>query len=52
MRIGNRDSDLAIDYLWVRSGHNLINVRMLTGFRANNEEILETYARGVLEDLK
>lgn len=52
VRIGNRDSDLAIDYLWVRSGHNLINVRMLTGFRANNEEILETYARGVLEDLK
>lgn len=51
VRIGYPDIDIAIDYLWIRSGHNLINVRMLTGFRQDNAEILEKYGKGVLEDL-
>lgn len=51
VRIGTQDVDVAIDYLWVRSGHNLINVRMLTGFRQDNEDHLEKYAKGILEDL-
>lgn len=51
VRVGDPDVDMGIDHLWVRSGHNLISVRMITGFRANNEEILEEYATGVLEDL-
>ena len=52
VRIGNEETDLAIDYIWVRSGHNLINARMITGFRANNEERLGTFVTDALEDLK
>lgn len=52
VRIGATDLDLAIDYLWVRSGHNLISVRMITGYRQNNDAKLEKYAQGVLDDLK
>ncbi len=51
VRAGSRELDSAIDYLWVRSGHNLVHVRMLTGFRADNSDILQEYAEGVLDDL-
>ena len=51
VRIGSRDVDLAIDYLWVRSGHNVVHVRMLTGYRQDNGDQLKTTAQGVLDDL-
>ncbi|KRE38814.1 hypothetical protein ASG73_00095 [Janibacter sp. Soil728] len=51
VRIGSRDIDLAIDYLWVRSGHNVVHVRMLTGYRQDNGDQLKTSAQGVLDDL-
>lgn len=52
VRIGSGDIDLAIDYLWVRSGHNLITVRMRTGYTQDNDKRLTKYAQGVLDDLR
>lgn len=52
VRIGDPTLDLGVDYLWVRSGHNLISVRMLTTYRMDNDQELEKYAQGVLDDLK
>lgn len=51
VRAGSPAIDTAIDYLWVRSGHNLVHVRMLTGYRADNSDVLQEYAEGVLDDL-
>ncbi|MDN5717408.1 MAG: hypothetical protein L0G89_09250 [Janibacter sp.] len=51
VRIGSGDIDLAIDYLWVRSGRNLIHVRMLTSQRVNNDDQLKATAQGVLDAL-
>lgn len=52
VRIGRPDVDSGIDYLWVRSGHNLIHARMLTGYRQNNDSRLATYTQGIVDDLK
>ncbi|WP_068263774.1 hypothetical protein [Janibacter limosus] len=52
VRIGRPQIDMAIDYLWVRSGHNLITVRMRTGYQHTNDKRLSTYAQGVLDDLR
>lgn len=52
VRLGHPEMDLGVDYLWVRSGHNLISVRMLTTYRMDNDQELEKYAQGVLDDLK
>lgn len=51
VRIGRPEFDMAVDYLWVRSGHNLISVRMRSGYSQNNDTRLGKYAQGVLEDL-
>lgn len=48
VRIGRPD----VDYLWVRSGNNLIHARMLTGYRQANDQRLQKYTQGVLDDLK
>ncbi|MDN5717410.1 MAG: hypothetical protein L0G89_09260, partial [Janibacter sp.] len=52
VRIGREQFDMAIDYLWVRSGHNLITVRMRTGYTQDNDKRLTKYAQGVLDDLR
>ena len=51
VRIGRPQFDAAVDYLWVRSGHNLINVRMVSGYSQDNDTRLGTYAQGVLDAL-
>ena len=51
-RVGLVDMDLTIDQLYVRSGHNLINVRVLTGYSEYSDETLGELAEGVLEDLE
>ncbi|QBF47342.1 hypothetical protein [Janibacter limosus] len=51
VRIGREEFDMAVDYLWVRSGHNLISVRMRTGYTQSNDKRLATYAQGVLDEL-
>lgn len=51
-RVGLTDLDLTIDQLWVRSGHNLINIRVLTGNASYSDETMSTIAEGVLEDLE
>lgn len=52
VRIGQPEYDLAVDYLWVRSGHNLIHVRIDSEHGANNDAELKRYAQGVLDELK
>ncbi|KRE38815.1 hypothetical protein ASG73_00100 [Janibacter sp. Soil728] len=52
VRIGREQFDMAIDYLWVRSGHNLITVRMRTGYTQSNDKRLAKYAQGVLDELE
>lgn len=52
VRIGRPDVDIAIDYIWVRSGHNLVHARMLTGYRQNNDSRLQRYTQAILDDLK
>lgn len=52
VRIGQPEYDLAVDYLWVRSGHNLIHVRVTSEHGANNDAELKRYAQGVLDELK
>ena len=44
--------NLTIDDLWVRSGHNLINVRLASGPGPDSSDTLEKHAQGVLDDLK
>lgn len=51
VRIGREQFDMAVDYLWVRSGHNLISVRMRTGYTQSNDKRLAKYAQGVLDEL-
>lgn len=51
-RSGLADVDLTIDQLWVRSGHNIINIRILTGYSNYSEETMSDIAEGVLEDLR
>ena len=51
VRIGRPQFDAAVDYLWVRSGHNLINIRMVSGYSQDNDTRLGTYAQGVLDAL-
>lgn len=51
-RVGLTEMDLTIDQLYVRSGHNLINVRVLTGYSEYSDETLGELAEGVLEDLE
>lgn len=43
--------NLTIDDLWVRSGHNLINVRLVSGPGPDSSDTLEEHAQGVLDDL-
>lgn len=50
-RVGMAELDLTIDQLWVRSGHNLINIRVLTGYSEYSDETLGDLVEGVLEDL-
>ena len=50
MRISNHDYH--VDRLFVRSGHNLITVMILTRDDDYDERLLEQYAQGVLTDLK
>lgn len=52
VRIGRPDVDLAIDYMWVRSGHNLIHARMITGYRQSNDQRLQKYTQGIVDELK
>lgn len=52
VRLGDPQMDLGVDYLWVRSGHNLISVRMTTTWRMDNDQDLDTYAQGVIDELK
>ena len=51
VRIGRPEVDLAHDYLWVRSGHTVVVVTMLTTYELTNDERLRKYAQGVLDDL-
>ena len=51
-RVGLTDLDLTIDQLWVRSGHNLINIRVLTGYSNYSDETMSDLADSVLEDLE
>lgn len=51
VRIGREQFDMAVDYLWVRSGRNLISVRMRTGYTQSNDKRLAKYAQGVLDEL-
>lgn len=51
-RVGLTELDLTVDHLWVRSGHNLISIRVLTGKGRLSDRTLEDLAEGVLEDLK
>lgn len=51
-RVGLAELDLAIDQLWVRSGHNIINIRVLTDNATRSEETMSDLAEGVLEDLE
>lgn len=51
-RVGLTDLDLTVDQLWVRSGHNIINIRVLTGNANHSDETMATIAEGVLEDLE
>lgn len=50
VRISNHDYH--VDRLFVRSGHNLITVMILTRDDDYDERLLEKYAQGVLTDLK
>lgn len=52
VRVGDRRHDIAVDHLWVSSGHNLLHVSMVTGYREDNEDLLERAAEGVLERLQ
>lgn len=51
-RVGLTEIDLTIDQLWVRSGHNLINIRVLTGNSDHSDETMSDLADSVLEDLE
>lgn len=51
-RVGLVELDMAIDQLWVRSGHNIINIRVLTDSATYSEETMSDLAEGVLEDLE
>lgn len=51
-RVGLAELDMAIDQLWVRSGHNIINIRVLTDNAGHSEETMTELAEGVLEDLE
>lgn len=50
-RSGLAELDLTVDQLWIRSGHNMINIRILTGYSNYSEETMSDIAEGVLEDL-
>ena len=52
VRITSRDHDSYVDRMYVRSGHNLISVRMTTTWRMDNDQDLDTYAQGVIDELK
>ena len=52
VRVGDRRHDIAVDHLWVSSGHNLLHVSMVTGYREDNEDLLERAAEGVLDRLE
>lgn len=51
VRIGRPEIGLAWDYLYVRSGHNVIIVAISTTYEGTNDKRLSTYAQGVLDDL-
>lgn len=51
VRVGAPTGGVTVDDLWVASGHNLINVHMVTGHDQDNSDILESTAQQVLEDL-
>ncbi|WP_435201815.1 hypothetical protein [Janibacter sp. GS2] len=51
-RSGVFDLDLTIDQLWVRSGHNVINIRVLTSYSRYSDETMSDLADSVLEDLE
>lgn len=51
-RVGLAELDLTIDQLWVRSGHNLINIRVLTGNSNHSDETMSDLADAVLDDLE
>ncbi len=51
-RVGLAEIDMTIDQLWVRSGHNIINIRVLTDNASHSEETMSDLAEGVLEDLE
>lgn len=52
VRISINDGDSHVDRLYVRSGHNLITVMVLTHEDAYDGKLMTTYAQGILDDLK
>lgn len=52
LRVGLTELDLTLDQLWVRSGHNIINIRVLAGRADFSDETLSGMAEAVLEDLE
>lgn len=51
-RVGLAELDMTLDQLWVRSGHNLINVRVIADNSSHSEDTMAELAEGVLEDLE
>lgn len=52
VRIRSREYDHSVDRLYVRSGHNVITVLVLSREESYDGKLMTRYAQGVLDDLK